>query len=135
MTRVQALVIAFFAVVWMSLLLILVVAPDVYARTLSLPDGSRRIVETGFLLVLSALIAFLGVGVMRRWRWTFWLILVAFLAGVLRVPASILEIAGVISATEPTWYMVYQGVIGTVQFAIGLALLAGWKRGGVWCDP
>jgi hypothetical protein len=31
----------------------------------------------------------LAVGVLRRWRWTFWLILVAFLAGAVRVPVAI----------------------------------------------
>jgi hypothetical protein len=45
------------------------------------------------MALLAALIGFitlLGVGVVRRWRcWTFWLVLVAFLAGVLRVPVAI----------------------------------------------
>jgi hypothetical protein len=35
------------------------------------------------------------VGVVRRWRWTFWLILVAFLFGVLRVPAAVLQFTGI----------------------------------------
>jgi hypothetical protein len=44
----------------------------------------------------------LGVGVLRRWRWTFWLVLVAFLFGVLRVPASILELMGWLPAAGPS---------------------------------
>jgi hypothetical protein len=36
----------------------------------------------------------LAVGVVRRWRWTFWLILVAFLFGVLRVPVAALQLTG-----------------------------------------
>lgn len=69
---------------------------------------------------------------LRRWRWTFWLILVAFLAGALRVPASILELAGVIPAGTPAWYVALQGAIGIIQLGIGLALLRGYRKGGVW---
>jgi hypothetical protein len=74
----------------------------------------------------------LCIGVLRRWRWIFWLILVAFLSGVLRVPVAILQFAGVLSASVPTWYVVFQGLIGLTQFAIGLAMLAGYRRSGVW---
>lgn len=133
MTRVQGLVIAVFAFAWMSLLLILIGAPDVYDRAVALTGESRRIGETLFLFVLSAFIVLLRVGVIRRWRWTFWLILVAFLAGVLRVPASFLGIGGNVSTTGPAWYVVFQGVVGIVQFAIGLVMLAGW-RPGAWSD-
>jgi hypothetical protein len=45
-----------------------------------------------------------------RWRWTFWLIVVAFLFGVLRVPASILELTGVLPAAGPTWYVLFQAL-------------------------
>jgi hypothetical protein len=63
---------------------------------------------------------------------TFWLILLAFLAGVLRVPATILQLTGVWPMRTPRWYVVYQGVIGLVQLAVGLAMLAEYKRFGVW---
>ena len=82
-TRTQALVLGFFLVVWVSLLVILVAAPDVYDQALSLPGG--RGTELAFLAALSGLIGLLVVGVVRRWRWTFRLILVAFLFGVLRI--------------------------------------------------
>jgi hypothetical protein len=65
-------------------------------------------------------------------RWTFWLILVAFLAGVLRVPVAILQLTGVLAADGPTWYVSFQGLIGLAQLAIGLAMLAGYRRSGVW---
>lgn len=51
------------------------------------------------------IIGVLGVGTLRRWRWTFWLIVVAFLFGVLHMPASILEVAGVLPATGTNWYV------------------------------
>jgi hypothetical protein len=72
------------------------------------------------------------VGVLRRWRWTFWLILVAFLSGVLRLPVAILQLVDVLPASTPTWYVVFQGLIGLAQFAIGLAMLGGYRRTGAW---
>jgi hypothetical protein len=129
--RTQALVLGFFGVALGSLLVILVVAPDVYDQALRLPDGSG-VAEVAFLAVLTGFLGLLTVGVLRRWRWTFWLILVAFLAGVLRVPVAILQLTGVLPADVPTWYVTFQGVIGLAQVAIGLAMLAGYRRSGVW---
>jgi hypothetical protein len=74
------------------------------------------------------------VGVVRRWRWVFWLVLLAFLAGALRVPVAILELAGLLPAAAPGWYVVLQGGLGLVQLALGLGLLAGYRRAGIWGD-
>jgi hypothetical protein len=119
-------------VVWVSLLVILVAAPDVYDEALRLPADRVRPAEITFLAALSALIALLAVGVVRRWRWTFWLILVAFLFGVLRVPVAILQLTGVLAASTPSWYVLLQGFIGLAQFVIALAMLIGYRRSGVW---
>jgi hypothetical protein len=63
----------------------------------------------------------------------FWLILVAFFFfGVLRLPASILQLTGVMPATGPTWYEVLQGAIGVVQFLIALAMFSGYRKAGLW---
>ncbi len=112
--RTQALVLSFFVLVWMSLIVIFAVAPEVYEQALRLPPGSARSVGLAFLMGLSVFIALLGVGVLRRWRWTFWLIVVAFLIGVLRIPASVLELIGVLPKAGPTWYVFYQALLGLV---------------------
>jgi hypothetical protein len=130
--RTQALVLGFFPLVVASLVVIRAVAPDVYHQALRFPPGWPGWVPTAFLLVLAVFIGLLTVGVLRRWRWTFWLILVAFLAGVLRVPVAILQLAGALPASTPTWYVLFQGLIGLAQLAIGLAMLAGYRRAGVW---
>ncbi len=122
----------FLVVVWIALVAILVVSPDVYAQTLRLAPGDLTTIEVVFLVALSALIATLVVGVLRRWRWTFWLILVAFLFGVLRVPAPALQLVGLMPATGPTWYEALQGAIGVVQFLIALAMFVGYRKAGVW---
>jgi hypothetical protein len=129
--RTQALVIGFFVLAVTSLLVILVAAPEVYDQALRLPTG-RRAVQIAFLAALLGFIALLGVGVVRRWRWTFWLILIAFLAGVLRVPVAILQLTGALAAPGPSWYVVFQGLLGVVQFAIGLVMVAGYRRASVW---
>ena len=132
LNRSQALVLAFFAAVWIALVCILAFAPRVYDQTLNVPPALEVPAEIGFLAIVTALIAAIVVGIVHRWRWAFWLIVVAFLAGLLRVPASILEITGTLPAAGPTWYVLLQGVIGMFQFGIGLALLIGYKKAGVW---
>jgi hypothetical protein len=127
--RTQALVLGFFLMVLTSLVVILAAAPEVYDEALRLPSSRPRWVA---LSLLAALIGLFAIGVLRRWRWTFWLILVAFVAGVLRVPVAGLELAGVLAANGPTWYVVFQGLLGVIQFAIGLTMWAGYRRAGVW---
>ena len=119
---------------WASLVTILLAAPEVYDQALQLPASSdRRLFELAFLAALSAFLVLLGVGVVRRWRWTFWLIVVALiLCGMLRVPVSILQLSGVLPAEGPAWYVLLQAIIGLVQVAIGLAMLAGYRRSGTW---
>jgi hypothetical protein len=130
--RTQAIVLSFVVAAWLTLILILVAAPDVFAGALHLQAGDSRVPELAFLIALTAFLGLLGLGVVRRWRWMFWLILVAFLTGVLRVPASALELAGMLPMTGPAWYAILQAGVGLVQFGIGLAMLSGLRRAGVW---
>jgi hypothetical protein len=130
--RTQALVLGFFLMVWASLVVILAAAPEVYEQALKFPPSWPRWAAIAFLAGLTLFIALLSIGVLRRWRWIFWLILIAFLAGVLRVPVAILQLTGVLAADGPAWYMVFQGLVGIVQVVIGLAMVAGYRRAGVW---
>jgi len=127
-------VVGFFVLVWIALVAILVLSPDVYTFTLRKIGSDSIAIAALFLIALSALIAFLVVGVFRRWQWTFWLVLVAFFFGVLRLPASGLQLAGMIPASGPTWYEALQGVIGSVQFVIAIAMFAGYRKAGAWGD-
>ena len=130
--RTQALVLGFFLMVLASLAVILAAAPEVYDQALRLPPSWPRWVAFGFLAALSGFIGLMAIGVLRRWRWAFWLIMVAFLAGVLRVPVAGLQVTGVLDADGPTWYVLFQGLLGVVQFAIGLTMVVAYRRGGVW---
>jgi len=132
LNRTQGLVLGFFVLAWASLVVILISTPEVYDQALQLPASDSYFFELAFLAALSIFLVFLGVGVVRRWRWTFWLIVVAFIAGVLRVPVSILQLSGMLPTESPTWYVLLQALIGLLQVAIGLAMLAGYRRSGVW---
>ncbi|HXJ47887.1 MAG TPA: hypothetical protein VNF91_01845 [Candidatus Acidoferrum sp.] len=126
--------VGFLAFAWVTLIAILVLSPDVYMQALRQIGGENLGIEISFLIVLSALIALLILGAFRRWRWTFWLILIAFLFGVFRLPASALQLAGMVPASGPAWYEALQGGIGLVQFLIAIAMLAGYRKAGVWGD-
>ena len=130
--RTQALVLSFFAMAVASLVVILAAAPEVYDQALRLPASWPGWALLVFLAALAAFIGLLSVGVWRRWRWIFWLILIAFLTGVLRVPVALLQLTGVLATDGPTWYLVFQGLLGIVQVLIGLAMVAGYRRAGIW---
>ncbi len=126
--RTQTPVVGFLALAWLSLIVIVVIAPETYDEVLRLPPGVRL----ASLAALSAFIAVMILGVLKRWRWVFWLLLVANLAGVLRVAGSALELVGVLPLPGPTWYVEFQALIGVVQFILGLMMLADYRRAGIW---
>jgi hypothetical protein len=135
MNHTKAVVLALFAVYWVIVVVILATARDVYDGQLPQAvrlSGNQRPAEIGALLALTALFAVLSTGVIRNWRWTFWLILVVFLAGIMRVPASALQLVGIVPSQGPAWYVMLQGVVGLIQFVIALAMLAGYRKTGVW---
>ena len=133
MNRTQALVLGFAIFSWAALVAILVAAPNVYDSELR-PLGLAGLpaVRLAFLTVVSGLLAVLAIGTLRRWRWTFWLVLVAFAAGVLRVPVFALQALAAISADVPLWYAGVQAIVGIVQVAIAAAMFLGYRRHGPW---
>ena len=130
--RTQRLVLGFFALALISFVAILLVEPGIYDSTLNLGPGPHLVPDLAFLIAISTFVAFLAVAVLRRWRWTFWLVLVAFLGGIFRLLASVLQVMAVLPANAPDWYIELQGAIGVMQFFIALAMIAGYRKGGVW---
>ncbi|MDQ6876689.1 MAG: hypothetical protein M3082_03120 [Candidatus Dormibacteraeota bacterium] len=130
--RTQAVVLGFFLLAWLSLIGIFVVDPEIYRGTLKQLPGYGTSYPLLFLAVISIFISLLSVGVILRWRWTFWLILIAFAAGLLRIPASGLQLLRIIPPTGPAWYLLLQALIGLVQAVIALMMLMGYRRSGIW---
>ena len=92
--RTQALVLGFFVLAWASLAALFAAAPEVYGRALGLSSAAARLL---FLVAITVFLSLLSMGVIRRWRWVFWLIFVAFLFGPLRVLASVLALERVMN--------------------------------------
>ena len=114
--------------VWVVLLAVWIVARDTLRSALSVDDAAVPL----FIAGISVLIAFVLVAVVRRWRWVFWLVLLACLGGIIRVPISALELAGIFSTPLPPWYVMLQGAIGAAQIGVAVILIRGYRRAGVW---
>lgn len=134
--RTKALVLALFVLYWIFVLVLLVAAPDFYASQLPQAvvslTGNPSMAEAGTLLVLTALLTVLSFGVIRGWRWAFWLILVVFLFGIVHVLTAVLQLTGIVSSQDPAWYRGFQAVVGLLQFMIALVMLAGYRTNGIW---
>jgi hypothetical protein len=50
----------------------------------------------------------------------------------LHVLASALQFAGIMPSQGPAWYVALQAVVGLIQVVIALAMLAGYRKAGVW---
>lgn len=121
------------------MLVLLVAAPDFYGsqlpQTVITLTGNPRLAEVGTLLVLTALLAVLSSGVIRGWRWTFWLILVVFLFGIVHVLTAVLQLTRTVSSQGPAWYVGFQAVVGLIQFMSALVMLTGYRKHGIWGTP
>ena len=130
--RTQRLVLGFFVVAWVALVVILAVSADVREVTVSRMPGGGTPALFSFVVALLVFLTVLAIGVVRRWRWLFWLILVAFAAGLARVPVAVLQLSGRMVPDGPDWYVLVQGIIGVIQVAVAVAMFLGYRRSGPW---
>ena len=133
----QRAVIAFFSLAVITFIVIYLIAPAIYVQTMLLNASSSDAPPLAINLFFVAIILFvatLGYGVLRRWRWLFWLLLLAFLASILEIPAGILQLAGIIPIQQPTWYVLLRMAISMVELALGIWMLRVWRACGVWAE-
>ena len=105
--RLEGVLVGFFLLATLFLLVVYFVAPSIYTDTLMLqssPTDRYPLPATLFLVGIVVFIAILVVGVVRHWRWLFWLLLVAFAFMILEIPATILQLIGVVASLFPVWY-------------------------------
>ena len=126
------MVLGFFILAWVTLAVILALSQSVREMTLGWLPGTSAPVILAVLASLLCCLTVLGIGVVRRWRWLFWLLLLAFAVGLARVPLAVLQMSGRLSPEGPDWYVVLQGVSGVVQAGLALAMFAGYRRAGPW---
>ena len=122
----------FFLFAYVSLAVMLALSAEVRDVMAHRMPGSGGTVIVGFALALLALLTVLTIGVLKRWRWAFWLILVAFAAGIVRIPVAVMQLSGRMAPEGPDWYVVVQGAIGVIQVALAAAMFAGYRRAGPW---
>ncbi len=77
-------------------------------------------------------ITVLIIGVLRHWRWLFWLLLVANSFSILQVPATILQLTGVMPDPYPAWYSLYRMGIALIQVGIAIWMIRIYYQYGVW---
>ena len=130
--RTQGLVLGFFALAWVMLSVILAVSPSVRGVTLDRMPGGRTPSAGVFMVALLVFLTGLGIGVVRRWRWLFWILLAAFAAGLVRVPLAVLQLSGRIEPEGPDWYVGLQAGIGVVQAGVAYAMFIGYRQCGPW---
>jgi hypothetical protein len=133
--RLSAVLIAFFVLAALSVLVIFFVDPTIYTKVLMLESTTSDrypLPATLFLVALLIFITILIYGVLHHWRWLFWLLLVANSFSILEVPATILQLTGVIPDPYPTWYSLYRMGIAIIQVGIAIWMIRILFRYGVW---
>jgi hypothetical protein len=133
--RLERGVIAFFIFAALLLLLVYFADPAIYAQSLSLtssPAGRYPVAVTLFLVAILAFLTLLTVGVMRHWRWLFWLMLVAFAASAIQIPVLLLTVTGVLPSSDPVWYSLLRVATGVYELALAVWMIRVYRREGVW---
>ena len=131
----QITLIAFFTLAVSFLLVVYITAPAIYVQVLlgrGTAADARPAYVTAFLIAILLLIAFLDVGLLRRWRWLFWPVLVAFVAEIIALPIDVLQLAGVMPLMYPVWYTIVRLVVSVLQIVIGCWMIWLYLRCGVW---
>jgi hypothetical protein len=131
--RLERVLITLFLLLALFVLAVYAAAPSIYTNMLT-PSTTDRypLPATLFLVALLVFIAVLIVGVVRHWRWLFWLLLVAFSFMILEIPATILQLTGVVPNLFPVWYSLLRMGVSIITFVIAVWMIYIYRQYGVW---
>jgi hypothetical protein len=133
--RLSAVIIAFFVLAALSALAVYFVDPTIYTKVLMLESTTADRYPLQATLFLVALLIFISVliyGVLHHWRWLFWPLLIVNSFSILEVPATILQLTGVIADPYPVWYSLYRMGIAVIQVGIAIWMIRIYYHYGVW---
>jgi len=135
--RLERTLLAFFLLATLFAVVVYVAAPSIFTNTLLLhpsPTDRYPFVATLFLMALLVFIAVLLVGVRLHWRWLFWLLLIAFGAMILDIPATILQLIGIVPNLFlfPVWYSLCRMGVSLLAVSIAAWMLSIYRHYGVW---
>ncbi|MFL5657578.1 MAG: hypothetical protein ACJ8CB_25780 [Ktedonobacteraceae bacterium] len=131
--RLERVLITLFLLLALFVVAVYAAAPSIYTNMLT-PSTTDRypLPTTLFLVALLVFIAVLIVGVVRHWRWLFWLLLVAFSFMILEIPATILQLTGVVPGLFPVWYSLLRMGVSIITFVIAVWMIYIYRQYGVW---
>ncbi len=133
--RLQLTLLAFFLLAVLFLVVVYVAAPSIYTNTLLLMPsltGRYPAAATLLLIGIGGFFAIVMVGVLRRWRWVFWLVLVAFGGMNLDLPVTLLQLTGILPALFPVWYSLCRMSASLIAVGIAVWMFQLYQRYGVW---
>lgn len=133
--RLEQVLIAFFVACALFVVVVYVAAPSIYTTALLLspaPTDRYLLPATLFLVALLVFIAVVIVGVVRHWRWLFWVLLVAFGLSILQIPATILQLMGVVPDLFPAWYSLGRMGVTLLEVALAVWMIQIYRHHGVW---
>lgn len=133
--RLERMLIAFFVMCALFAVGVYITAPSIYTQGLMLSsDATDRYPFPATLLLVALLmfITFVIVGVVHHWRWLFWLLLVAFGFSILQIPATILQLMGIIPDSFPAWYSLSRMGVALVEVGLAVWMLQIYRSYGVW---
>lgn len=133
--RMERVLLVFFVLAVLFALGVSLADPSISAKMLSLapfPADRYPFPVLLFLVGLVMFLALLSVGVVRHWRWVFWLVLVAMGTSVLEVPAAIFQFAGVLPDPYPVWYSLLRMGVAIVEVGIAAWMIHIYRHSGVW---
>ncbi len=129
--RLEGVLLIFFVLTVLSAVVIYAVDPALYSQLLAVePAASSHPLFVTLFLV--GILALLIVGVLRHWRWLFWLILVAFGSGLLDIPVTLLQLTGALPALFPVWYNLLRMGIACIQIVIAVWMGRIAYQHGAW---
>src|SRR3989442_3615895 len=131
--RLERVLITLFLLLALFVVAVYAAAPSIYTNMLT-PSTTDRypLPATLFLVALLVFISVLIVGVVRHWRWLFWLLLVAFSFMILEIPATILQLTGVVPSLFPVWYSLLRMGVSIITFVIAVWMIYIYRQYGVW---
>jgi hypothetical protein len=121
--RLQLTLLAFFLLAALFLIVVSIAASSIYTNTLLLlpaPTGRSPAATTLLLVGVGLFLALMMIGVLHRWHWVFWLVLVAFGGMILDLPATLLQLTGGLPNLFPLWYSLCR--MGASLSAVGICL-------------
>jgi hypothetical protein len=130
--RTQRLVIGFFVLAWFALVVILRMSPAVREVTVRRVPGTGTPAVVTFAVLLLGFLTVLAIGVLRRWRRLYWLLLLAFAGGLARVPIAVLQLLGGWRPEDPTGTSSCRASSVVIQLGIAVAMFVGYRRSGPW---